>query len=173
MIKNEEWRDIKGWEGQYLVSNLGNVKTLIGYRCEKGRIMKLHTKKEGYLTVGLKIAYKKQKQCYVHRLVAEAFIPNPDNLPEVNHKDEDKTNNRVDNLEWCTAKYNMNYGTAKNRRAEKFSIAVNQYSKDGVFIKQWKSMADASRELRITTSHICNVCQGKRKSAGGFIWRYA
>ena len=108
-------------------------------------------------------------------MVVEAFLPNPLNLTQVNHIDEDKTNNRVENLEWCDAVYNMNYGTAIKRRVEKQSKAVNQYTKDGVFIKQWKSAREASESLNINRATIKMVCYGRaqRHTAGGFIWRYA
>lgn len=106
---NEEWRDILGYEGLYKVSNLGMV-----YSMKRKKIMKLSKTEKGYYKVYLmKDGTGKHKK--VHRLVAEAFIPNPNNLPQVNHKDEDKTNNIVTNLEWCTAEYNSNYGTHKEK----------------------------------------------------------
>jgi WD40 repeat protein len=108
----EEWKDIEGYEGLYMVSNFGRVVSIQG--CNP-RIMKLGTTHKGYQCVGLQ-KEKQHKTCVVHRLVAQAFIPNPDNLPQVNHKDECKTNNRVDNLEWCTDKYNHNYGTYIERQ---------------------------------------------------------
>ena len=174
----EIWKDIKGYEGLYQVSNLGRIKSLPRETnnqfswCE--RILKLKKTKFGYLVACLKVNGKDSFKS-VHRLVAEAFIPNPLNLPQVNHKDEDKSNNRVDNLEWCDAVYNMNYGTCIQRRVEKQSKAVNQYTLDGVFIKQWKSAKEASKELHIDRSTIKMVCYGRpqRKSAGGFIWRDA
>ena len=103
----EIWKNIEGYEGKYQVSNLGRVKSMIGQ--EKV----LHPKKHrnGHLQIGLH-KDKKRKTMYIHRLVAQAFIPNPDNLPCVNHKDENPNNNNVDNLEWCTQKYNCNYGAA-------------------------------------------------------------
>ena len=115
----EEWRAVPGYEGLYMVSNIGNVKSLI-----KNKIIKYFINKKGYRLVSL----SKNgiiKKFSVHRLVAQAFIPNPDNLPQVNHKDEDKTNNNVDNLEWCDAKYNNNYGTANIRRSE--TLIKNRY----------------------------------------------
>ena len=114
----EEWRPIVGYEGQYEVSSYGRVRSLDRYdrmnRFWKGRILKSYTDTVGYLNVRL-CSNGKLKHHLVHRLVAEAFIPNPDNLPQVNHRDEVKNNNSVENLEWCDGKYNVNYGTRKIR----------------------------------------------------------
>ena len=118
----EEWRPVVGYEGLYEVSNTGRVRSLDmyvksrygNYRLHKGKVLSPAKDKNGYLKVNL--CYNgKDKIIRVHRLVTEAFIPNPDNLPEVNHKDEDKTNNRVENLEWCDRSYNINYGTRKDK----------------------------------------------------------
>lgn len=115
-LENEIWKDINGWEGLYQISNYGRVKSLskylyngYGYFWSKEKIMKLTNNQDGYLRIHLR-NNGKRKVYSVHRLVAEAFIPNPNNLPEVNHKDEDTSNSKVDNLEWCTSKYNSNYG---------------------------------------------------------------
>ena len=108
----EEWRAVPGYEGLYEVSNKGNVKSLI-----KNKIIKGFINRCGYILVGLS-KNGIRKKITIHRLVAQVFIENPDNLPEVNHKDEDKANNSVDNLEWCDRKYNNNYGTANIRRRE-------------------------------------------------------
>ena len=119
----EEWRAVPGYEGLYEVSSYGRVKSIDryvkskSYRLHKGKVLSPGKDRNGYLFVVL--SYNgKHKGITVHRLVAESFIPNPDNLPQVNHKDEDKTNNNVDNLEWCDAKYNSNYGTARIRERE-------------------------------------------------------
>ena len=122
----EEWRPVVGYEGIYEVSNTGKVRSLdmyvkIGYgnyRLHKGKVISLLKKGEyGYIQVNLCYNGKLYKK-YVHRLVAQAFLPNPDNLPEVNHRDEDKRNNRVDNLEWCDRSYNLKYGTARIRERD-------------------------------------------------------
>ena len=113
---SEEWRPIEGYEGLYEVSNTGRVRSLdrYCYRLHKGKVLSPAKDTDGYLQVVLH-CNGKQHQRKVHRLVAQAFIENPDNLPEVNHKDEDKTNNRVDNLEWCDRSYNINYGSRKDK----------------------------------------------------------
>ena len=112
----EEWRTIVGYEGQYEVSSYGRVRSLdrFYYRLHKGKVLSPTKDRYGYLTVTLN-CNGKSKTIKIHRLVAQAFLPNPDNLPQINHLDEDKTNNRVDNLEWCDPKYNMNYGTRQER----------------------------------------------------------
>ena len=110
---NEIWKDIKGYEGSYQVSNLGRVKSLNYHRCGFERILEIDSSSQ-YETIML---YKNgsRTRFLIHRLVASAFIPNPNNYPVVNHIDEDKSNNRVDNLEWCTQQYNVNYGTGLDR----------------------------------------------------------
>ena len=114
----EEWRPIEGYEGLYEVSNTGRVRSLDKYdsmnRFLRGRILRLFTDGLGYLRAQL-YSNSKRKSFLVHRLVAQAFIPNPDNLPQVNHRDENPSNDSVDNLEWCDGKYNVNYGTRIDR----------------------------------------------------------
>ena len=164
----EIWKDIVGYEGMYQVSNLGRVKS---FKQGKERIMKPVYDTYGYLQVML----SKNGNCknfMVHRLVSQAFIPNPDNLPEINHCDEDKTNNSVENLEWCDRKYNHNYGTRNQRVADKTSKQVLQYTKDGEFVREWKSTKDVQRNLGYYHSLISECCNGKRKSAYNFIWKY-
>ena len=132
----------------------------------------------GYYRIGLWIGGE-TKNFFVHRLVALAFIPNPDNLPEVNHKDEVKTNNIVGNLEWCSIKYNNTYGTRNERIAEThlnrkdLSKPVKQFTKDCVFIKEYPSMMEAERQTGFNHSGILSCCKGKYKHAYNYIWRYA
>ena len=169
----EKWKDVKDYEGHYQVSDYGRVKSV---KFVKERILKPFRDKDGYLTVNL-CKNHKIKYCRIHRLVAQSFIPNPQNLPEINHKNEDKTDNKVDNLEWCDAKYNNNYGTRIQRITEKningkCSKQVLQYSKDGEFVKEWKSTMDVERNLRYDHKHISDCCRGKLKSAYGFVWKY-
>lgn len=169
-MKKEIWKDILGYEGLYQVSNFGRVKSL---KFGKERILKLTKDKDGYLIVNL---YKnnKSKTFKVHRLVAEAFIPNPDNLPQVNHKDEDKSNNILSNLEWCDVKYNQNYGTRNKRIGKsntngKRSKPVLQYTLDGKFVREWESYRECKRN---GFNHVSECCRGKLKSCEGFIWKY-
>ena len=160
----EIWKDKKGYEGHYQVSNWGRVKSI---KFGKEKILKLIKDKDGYLQVTL--CKNNIKKVYkVHRLVAEAFIDNPDNLPQVNHKDENKTNNNVENLEWCTNEYNINYGT----RTERCSKPVLQYTLDGEFVREWESAIQAEREGGFNNTCICQCCLGKRKTHKGFIWKY-
>ena len=169
MNENKEiWRDIEGYEGLYKVSNLGRVKS-IKFRTE--RILKPANNGCGYLYVKL-CKNGEQNICLIHRLVAQVFISNPQNLPEINHKDEDKTNNKVENLEWCTTKYNHNYGTINQRIADKHSKTVLQYTKDGNFLQEWKSGYDIERNLGYCHGKISACCPGKQKTSYGFVWKY-
>lgn len=164
----EIWKDI---DENYQVSNLGRVKSL---RYGKERILKPIKNTYGYLQVCLN-----SKKYSVHRLVAKYFIPNPNNLQEINHKDENPQNNVYSNLEWCDRKYNCNYGTYKERvsttqlnDANK-SKQVNQYSKDGkTLIKTFPSTMQVQREYGYSNQHISDCCNGKLKSAYGFRWEY-
>lgn len=179
------WADVPNYEGLYIVSDNGDVKSLFRYK----KILKPSKQKNGYLTVEL---WKngESKRVLVHRLVASAFIPNPFNYPQVNHKDEVKSNNSLSNLEWCSAKYNMNYGNAAKTRhsnidystkerkeiavknGKKTSKPVLQYSISGELIAKYESIKLASKITGIGASHISDVCKQKRKRAGGFFWQY-
>ena len=162
----EIWKDIEGYEGLYQVSNRGRVKSL---KYKKERILKPR-KQSGYYKV---LLYNDKKYEYsIHRLVAHAFIPNPDNLPQVNHRDENPSNNRVDNLEWCDGKYNINYGTCIAKRARSKSKKVLQFKPDGTFVKEWKSIIDVQRNLGFDHANISRCCKNIRKTAYGFLWKY-
>ena len=169
----EIWKDKKYYEGHYQVSNFGRVKSI---KFGKERILKLRTdKKTGYLHVVL-CKDGKVKEFTVHRLVAEAFLPNPHNYPCVNHKDENKLNNSVSNLEWCTHKYNSNYGTAIQRNSQKringkCSKKVYQYTLDGQFVKEWESTAECDRN-GYNHGNVAACCRGELKKYKGFIWKY-
>lgn len=172
----EAWKDIEGFEGCYQVSNLGRVKSLSrivrsgnGYKTTK-ELIKIPYKKLGYLRTALR-KNRKSNDCAVHRLVAIAFIPNPNNLPEVNHKDENPSNNCVENLEWCTSKYNSNYGTRIQRRVEKIKKIVYQYDKELNFIKMYNGAIDATLD-GYNDGHIISCCKGNRKTHKGYIWSY-
>lgn len=164
MIK-EIWKIIENY-GNYMVSNLGRVKSL-----KTSTILKERSTKEGYVRVVL-WEKGKGKSCLIHRLVAQAFIPNPDSLPEVNHKDENKLNNSVENLEWCTHQYNCNYGTGKQRQVEQLSKSVIQFTLDGIKVGEYKSTNDAERETGYKHQNIGKCCLGKYKQAYGYIWKF-
>lgn len=192
-LYGEIWKPIKGYEQRYLVSNYGRVKRLSYTQKGKGgclivmkdMIMKQSSARHNYAKVTLCFnGYTKTPQ--VHRLVAEAFIPNPDNYPQINHKDENKWNNCVENLEWCTAEYNIHYGTKLKRQGETFkkngkrSKPIIQYSKSGEIIMIHSSMRDAARYIRKDNSrdgrerfNIKQCCNGETKSAYNYIWRYS
>ena len=168
MNENKEiWKDILGYEGHYQVSNKGRVKSL---KQGKEKILKPE-RCRGYLRVGL-LKNRNRKMFMVHRLVAQAFISNSDNLPMINHKDENPSNNRVENLEWCDSKYNNNYGTRTQRQSEKLSKPVLQYTKDGEFIREWKSGVDIKSNLGYSRGNISQCCTGKLKWIYGFVWKY-
>ena len=175
----EVWRDVKGYEGLYQVSDQGHVKSLertfidkIGReRYVKECILKPVIDRYGYLLVSL-YAGGKQKMLRVHRLVCEAFHENHDDKPYVNHINENKADNRALNLEWCTAKENCNHGTRNERSAKKRSKQVGQYTPNGELVKVWQSNMEAERQAGFSNSHVSQVANGKRKTAYGFIWEY-
>lgn len=159
----ERWTDIKGYEGLYLISDLGNVKSLGNNKTRKEKTLRLIIL-NGYLIVCLS-KNGERKNYYVHRLVAEAFLPNPNNLPEVNHKDENKKNNNVENLEWCDRQYNIDYSNAKQ---------VGQYDLNGNLINVWKSTHEIERQTGFHQSNISACCRGERyyKTAYNYCWQY-
>ena len=166
---DEIWCPIKGYEGLYEVSDQGRVRSI---KFGKERILKPGRNTCCYLQVNLCKNGEKKKNLLVHRLVAQTFIPNPDNLPEVNHKDEDKDNNSVQNLEWCDRKYNINYGNRNQMVSIKLSQPILQYTKSGEFVREWKSTYDVERNLGYFHNSISYCCNGKLKSAYGYVWKY-
>jgi hypothetical protein len=173
---NEIWKDIEGYEGTHQVSTLGRVRSLdrtntVGAKI-KGKIMKQQSNKDGYMQVTIKSGVK--KTFLVHRLVAKAFIPNPQNYLEVNHKDVNVKNNRIDNLEWCDRTYNCNYAGAHEKVAKSLKIPVIQMDMNGNFIQEWDSIKEAAQALNIPSTNITCCCKHpeKRKSIHGYKWKY-
>lgn len=198
----EIWKDIEGYEGIYQVSNLGNVRSVDRYITTKNGVVKpfkgvirsLCLNRNGYPFVTLKVK-SISKTVEVHRMVAQAFLPNPNNFPCVNHKDENPQNNRVDNLEWCTYKYNSNYGNTQKRKSQNtdYSKCVNnrdkvtirrkitekqrkevyQYDKDLNLIKVWYSASECGRN-GFNQGHVSACCRKDKSflTHKGFIWSY-
>ena len=185
----EIWKNIEGYPN-YQVSNMGRVKRLsTGYYRRTEKILKPQLQNNGYLHI--KLSQKDKTKCIlVHRLVAQVFIPNPNNLPQVNHINEDKTDNRVENLEWCTQKYNINYGNGISKRVKTNkengtykkigeinskirSKSILQFSKDNSFIRKWDCIMDVQRELGYDNKQICSCLKNRQKTAKGFKWVYA
>lgn len=171
---DEIWKTIEEC-ADYQVSNLGRVKSF-KYDKENGKIMKPYKSTKGYLQIDLQLdGRKRQNRLHlaVHRLVAKAFIPNPDNLPQVNHKDENKENNCVDNLEWCTNEYNCRYGTHPERVGAKQREPVYSVDEDGS-IEEFEGMRVAARAItgnpNASGSIIGEAIKGKRKTAYGRKW---
>ena len=170
----EIWKDVVGYEGLYQVSNTGKVRSLSDRHYLKEK--KLQKNNCGYLTVLLS-KNSKQTRRTVHRLVAEAFIPNVNALPQINHIDEDKRNNSVSNLEWCDALYN-NQCYARNhpnlsRVGKRSKYKVLQFDLDGNLIKEWKNSRRVFAETGMSDWSISQCCRGKQKTAYGYKWRYA
>ena len=169
----ETWKDVEGYEGLYQVSDHGNVRSL-HYRGTKA-VRNLVPKRNngGRLWVDLK-----EKPFLVHRLVAQAFIPNENNYPEINHKDENPQNNHVGNLEWCTSEYNkrMYSGNGKRKgtgRPKVNTKAVRQYDLKGNIVREWEDSRTIMVQTGMSQYSITQCCEGKRKTAYGFKWQYA
>lgn len=176
----EIWKPIKNYENSYEISSYGRVRSKDRYikvcgngkRLIRGQIIKPTICTNGYYEVALS-QNRKRKIYLIHRLVATHFVDNPMNYPEVNHKDENITNNQVDNLEWCTSKYNANYGTRNQRCMEKvITKTVKQLSLDNEVITVFPSIKEAMRRTGVDESQIIRVCKGKNITAGGFKWEY-
>lgn len=175
-----ENKEIKYWAAKdgYLVNRDGTIYKMNWNRTGTMRKVKQWQRNDGYLQFNCNC-----KATLVHRFIAKCFVPNPNNLPEINHKNEIKTDNRVDNLEWCTAKYNANYGTRNKRSGEsrskvlkndpRLSKKVYQFTKDGELVKEWVSLNEIYRVLDYSIGNISCCCNGKLKQAYGFVWKYA
>lgn len=209
MSMQELWKDLERFENLYQVSNTGKVRSLVNNVILRPAITSYRKKEK---TDGYQVVNIKKKIYYVHRLVAEEFIPNPDNLPQINHKDGNKRNNNVENLEWCTNSENISHAYkiglikptnkkstynqikwrnefAKRYHATKENTvfkeqwfkekyahckqkAVIQLDKQGKEIQEWESIKQAGEKLKIRKENISACCRGKRKTAGGYIWKY-
>ena len=186
-LPDEKWLPIKGYEQSYMVSSYGRIKTIDRtlefsdgrVRKYKGKVIRIHRINQNYYVASLSQNQRRLMKD-VHRLVAEAFIPNPNGFKEVNHKDENSLNNQVDNLEWCTRKYNLNYGSRNKRSSESrmnnpiTSKPIIQMKPDGTVIRTFPSIREAARYLGDVKKdcNILRVCQGKFKTSNGYKWSY-
>ena len=192
---NEKWVNVAGFKGIYKVSNYGNVKSenrVVGCGSgtieRKGRTLKPQINNKGYGIVILKSKkYNKRRRVLVHRLVAEGFIPNPNNLPFVNHMDCDPLNNKASNLEWITNRDNIHHAIRNGRFNESFAMTNEKFKEDregkmraviGTCVKTnkkvyFESIQEAGRNFNNSAGDICNVCKGNRKTARGYRWEYA
>lgn len=180
----EIWKEIPGYNGKYLISNLGNILSTNYSGTGKTHQLKQKKHHTGYLFVRLSNGSRKeQKNCTIHSLVAHAFIPNPLNKRCVNHIDGDKTNNCISNLEWTTHKENSEHAIRtglrnphkNNHPKGKYtpnSRRIDQYDIDGNLIKSWDCISDAARECNILPSQITNNAKGRNKTVHGFVWKY-
>lgn len=164
--EKEIWKDVVGYEGLYKVSNFGNV-----YSCRAGRNLKPGNHRDGYRFVIL-TKNKSKKYETVHRLVAEAFIPNPNDLPVINHKDENPSNNNVNNLEWCTQQYNATYNNVHIKRNSAFRKTIYAYNNKGNLHGVYSSAKDIADGLNMTKSNISTVCNSNYKTYGGYVLSY-
>lgn len=183
----EIWKDIDGYEGQYQISSYGRCRSCDRYVFHKNRwggtasyfykstVMKLSKNNRGYITVRLS-RDNNAKTYLIHRLVAQAFIPNPNNLSEVNHKDENKQNNHVDNLEWCTRVFNNTYGKLNKdgrRQSRKHLMKrVGQFTLDGNLIAIHDGLLLAKEKTNGNNVCIARCCEGLQKTSGGYVWKY-
>ncbi len=177
-MEEEIWKDIEGYEGYYQISSEGRVRSVDREIINRDKINKLKGKilnatvncRNGYVSVMLCKECKK-KRLSLHRLVAIAFVPNPNNYKEVNHKDEDKTNNSSSNLEWCDRKYNNNFGTMRERMTAKLSKKVYQYTLDGELVNIFPSSHECERN-GFNRGAVAACCRGIKPKHKGYIWRY-
>lgn len=180
----EIWKDIKGFVGSYQVSNLGRVRSIkrsIVYsngrvHIVEEKILKLNPDRKNYMRACLVDVNKKKHNKQVHRLVAQAFIPNPNNLPQVNHLNEIHYDNNIANLEWCTAEYNLNYGNRNRLASEARGKGILQLAMDGEFIRHHSGTRNAARSLNLNPDSGANIAacaNHKRRNAYGYKWEWA
>ena len=167
----DEFSDIQGYEGLYKINRSGEVLSV-----RTGKILKAGKNRQGYMNVVLS-KNGESKTYKVHRLAAKTFIPNPNNYPCINHKDEDKTNNNIENLEWCTAKYNINYGTANKRRGITSRLnplkprkQILQLSLSGEVVGEYNSTNEAFEKTGIDRRQISDAINHRKRQACGFFW---
>jgi hypothetical protein len=172
---NEQWKQIPGFEGLYLVSNTGKIKSLRKWKrggCPDEYILNPTVANNGYYQVTLYDG-SSRKKFQVHRLVASAFVNNPNGYDFVNHIDEDKLNNLASNLEWCTTAYNNSFGTARLRQSITSGQKVDQFLPNGIHLATYESVGVASFITKISSRMIKQCCFGKTVTAAGFMWKYA
>lgn len=162
----EVWRDVVGYEGLYKISNLGNV-----FSCKTNKLLSIRTRKDGYQDVRLH-NNKQNKMHTVHRLVAQAFLDNPNNFPIINHKDENSANNRVDNLEWCTHSYNNTYNDVHIKRAQLLAKRVYRYNRNGEMFEEYESVRASAEFLNVSSGDICDCCNSNSITYLGSVWSY-
>ena len=170
----EIWKDIENYKGLYQVSSQGRVKSLNYKHTGKEKVLKSNKNKNGYLQIYL-CKDEKVKSFLIHRLVSQAFIPNPENKPSIDHINTIRDDNRVENLRWVTHKENMNnpLSIKKVKGINNYNAKpILQFTLDGELIKKWSCAKDAERELGFNNGHISSCCSGKRKTTNGYIWRY-
>lgn len=173
-LPNEEWKYIPNCDNLYMVSSMGRIKALASVRKfgnttrkHRERIIKQFPNWQGYLQCHISDLSQRKIKISSHKTVCDTFLPNPNNYPCVNHKNEIKWDNRVENLEHCSYSYNLTYGSREGLR----DVSVLQYDLDGKYIRQYKSVKDAAKLLGIKRTGISNVLNGWSKTAGGYIWR--
>ena len=172
----EVWKPIEGYEGRYEVSNFGRVKSF-AYDRQNGRMIRGSTNRDGYHTITFHDGRGNIKTILLHRLVALAFVDNPEGYREINHKDEDKDNNRAENLEWCDRQYNCNYGTKNERQSE--ALKCNPYTSIKVYsvdaagqVEFFDSIGEAERQTGCSHSNIVRTLKGRSSHCGNRQWFY-